>query len=777
MGIFFNKNSQGGARVADCLPYQDLYEDGTVLCRDWGLMKVWHVQYPDTGMDESSAYDISSRIARTFQGHVDSIKELKIAYWFVMERVPMNIVADPLVSGCVNMSDADAEIENYRNNIFHDTTRNNVNMNYCCCKVEVKLDSDGITFKSRMKADEVFRAFETAMHTIGAAPRECTCISENPDENIMVFLKYMTGTELNSFKCPPQGMAGVSDFLSTKSLQKGKPMMLGDQYVQVLTINTFPTSTYPNMLMLLETLPFCFKWVTRWIPRNNFDSQDEAKKMRRQFKSGMKAWSTILYEQTSGQQSNTIEAQAATDVEDMEAVLQELTRGETIGEMTSVIVLHADTIESLRNMVSSVRKIVISCEFDVIEEDAASNFFAWKSSLPGDSSSNRRKPFVTATNISHIIPFTNMYHGSPTNYHLKRLTGVGWPHAIGRLVTNELYYLNLNGAKDDVGHTFIIGSTGGGKSILLSFMASQWMRYPGSRVILFDKDMSFANICRRTGGAIYVPTAEDSDLQFMPLSRIREKPGQAVNWLETVVASSNTSLTPDISEDLMAVCQMWDSSIPTLERFTIRLQGHNPSSKALPALRRILENEQLSKLFGGDSDSFNKDSFKRKTMIEMGALMRLGDEAVLPTLQFIFDRMDELFDFDPKPTLLVMDEAWVFLRHPIFRNKIKEWLKTLRKKNVFVVFALQNIGDIDDPEEFLTSCHTRIFLPNQECLDSGSESVRELYRKIGLKDNELMIIGRAEKKSQYYIQQPEGSALVNFCIDMYQLQRIARSGN
>ena len=97
-------------------------------------------------------------------------------------------------------------------------------------------------------------------------------------------------------------------------------------------------------------------------------------------------------------------------------------------------------------------------------------------------------------------------------------------------------------------------------------------------------------------------------------------------------------------------------------------------------------------------------------MIEMGSLMNMGNSAVYPCLQFIFARIDELFDTDPKPTLLVMDEAWLFINHKIFRLKIKEWLKTLRKKRVFVVMAVQNINDVDDPEEFLTSCHTRIYL-------------------------------------------------------------------
>lgn len=775
MGLF-GRHVKPRERVADALPYQELNPDGTVLTKDWGLMKVWYVQYPDSAMDTVSCDEISDRIARTFQQHEDDQKVTKIAYWFVMERIPMTVVVDPMISGADNMHDADLEIELHRNDIFSDSSRNMLNRNFAVCKCEVKLESTGITEKSRKHAENVFINFESTLRTINARPIALTCDGEGPC-SIMDFLKYMTGTDLAEYQCPENGMGNLSDYLSTKFMQKGQPMVYGDKYLQALTINSFPSRTYPNILVGLLALPFCFRWVTRWIPRNNFESQAEAKKMQQAYRSGMKSWKTVFYETSTGKDSGVVEAQAETDVEDMQQVMYDLTTGETIGELTSTVILMDEDIERLKDMVAITKRVISSVGFDAITEDSTSNFPAWKSSLPGDSLSNRRKPWVTASNISHIIPFTDMYHGSNINHFLKSISGVGWPHAIGKLITNELYFLNLNGPKDDVGHTVIVGATGSGKSILLAFLASQWARYPDSRVILFDKDMSFRNLCERTGGAVYIPTAEGSRLSFMPLSRMMTKPSQAVNWLETVIISSNITLTPDISEELMAVCREWDESLPpTVERFTQRLRGYNPMSPALPALQKILDDSDLSKLFGGERDEFNKDSFRRKTMIEMGPLMNLGNEAVLPALQFMFDRMDELFDADPKPSLLILDEAWKFLSHPVFRRKIKEWLKTLRKKNVFVIFALQNISDIDDFEEFLTSCHTEIFLPNSTVREGGSEAIKELYRKMGCSDDEITVIGNAERKSEYFIKQEEGSALVRFDLDGYQLERIARDG-
>lgn len=774
---FFSKQGNGGATVSESLPYEDLYEDGLILTKDWGLMKVWYITYPDASLSTDVADEISERIARLFHGHPESIKETKVTYWFVTGRIPMTLVVNPSRSGLVNMTKTDYEIEKYRDDIFADAAMNDVNISYACCKVQVKLDANGITPQTRRKAEQLFTSFETALGTIGARALPCTCDDSNEDQNIMVFLKYMTGIDYANYKCPPQGMHNVSQFLSTNFLTKGQPMKLGDYYIQMLTVNAFPGVTYPNILVGIEQLPFCFKWVTRWTPMSNWDSQEAAKNLRKDYRAGAKSFKTAAYEAGTGQDSGNYEFQALTDIQEMEEVLVDLTHGETMGEMTSVILLYSKVIEDLPKMVQEVRKVITSQGFDVIVEDKTSNFPAWKSSIPGDSVSNRRKPLVTASNISHIVPFTSMYHGSITNKHLARISGVNWPHAIGRLSTNELYYLNLNGPTDDVGHTFIVGSTGGGKSVLLAFLASQWMRYPNSRVILFDKDMSFERLCRSTDGAIYVPSAENSDLTFMPLSRINTRPDQAADWIYSVVESSGVSVTPEMKEKVMYVCEHWDSSIPTVKRFVENLKGYDPTNQALPSLQALLNNDSMAKLFGSERDTFNASSFKRKTMIEMGPLMNMGDYAVLPTLQFLFDRMDELFDSDPQPTLLIMDEAWKFLTHKVFRAKIKEWLKTLRKKNVFVMFAIQNLNDIDDAEEFLTSCHTRIYLPNSALRGEGAVAVKDLYRKMGVTDYEIEIIGNAERKRHYYIQQEEGSALVDFCIDSFHLARIAKRGD
>ena len=64
--------------------------------------------------------------------------------------------------------------------------------------------------------------------------------------------------------------------------------------------------------------------------------------------------------------------------------------------------------------------------------------------------------------------------------------------------------------------------------------------------------------------------------------------------------------------------------------------------------------------------------------IEMGHLMALGEEVIVPALDYLFHRVEQ--SFDGSPTLMILDEAWLFLKHPIFASRLQDWLKTLAQE-------------------------------------------------------------------------------------------------
>jgi type IV secretion system protein VirB4 len=148
--------------------------------------------------------------------------------------------------------------------------------------------------------------------------------------------------------------------------------------------------------------------------------------------------------------------------------------------------------------------------------------------------------------------------------------------------------------------------------------------------------------------------------------------------------------------------------------------------------------------------------------IEMGHLMALGEQAVVPALDYLFHRIEATFD--GSPTLMILDEAWLFLRHPVFERRLQDWLKTLRKKNVYVVFATQEIADAAQSRilpTILSACPTKIYLPNEEAL---TPQIAEAYRGFGLTDTELGILASAQKKRDYYYRSVRGRRL--FSLDL-----------
>jgi type IV secretion system protein VirB4 len=130
---------------------------------------------------------------------------------------------------------------------------------------------------------------------------------------------------------------------------------------------------------------------------------------------------------------------------------------------------------------------------------------------------------------------------------------------------------------------------------------------------------------------------------------------------------------------------------------------------------------------------------------------------VLPVLTYLFHRLEERFD--GRPTLLILDEAWVYLDNPVFAARIREWLKVLRKKNVSVVFATQSLADIAESSiapAIIESCPQRLFLPNDRAIEPQS---RVAYERFGLNERQIELIAHATPKRHYYLQSHRGNRL------------------
>jgi type IV secretion system protein VirB4 len=115
--------------------------------------------------------------------------------------------------------------------------------------------------------------------------------------------------------------------------------------------------------------------------------------------------------------------------------------------------------------------------------------------------------------------------------------------------------------------------------------------------------------------------------------------------------------------------------------------------------------------------------------------------------------------FDGRPTLLIIDEGWLALDDRGFAGQLREWLKTLRKKNASVVFATQSLADIDGSAitpAIIESCPTRLLLPNERALEP---QIAAIYRRFGLNDRQIEILSRSTPKRDYYSHSRRGNRL------------------
>jgi type IV secretion system protein VirB4 len=305
----------------------------------------------------------------------------------------------------------------------------------------------------------------------------------------------------------------------------------------------------------------------------------------------------------------------------------------------------------------------------------------------------------------------------------------------------------------DVGHALIVGPTGAGKSVLLSLLALQFRRFIGAQVVLFDRGRSArATTLAMSGESIELGL--EGTLSLQPLARI-DDPGEiafALQWITALLTSEGVRVTPDVKDAVWTALKSL-ASAPKVERTLTGLAVLIQSSALVAALGPYTLEGAYGRLLDGSSEQLASTDVLH---FEMEQLMQ-HKALVAPVLTYLFHRLEARFD--GRPTLLVLDEAWTFLDDALFAARIREWLKTLRKRNVAVVFATQSLADIERSSiapALIESCPTRIFLPNDRALEPQARGV---YERFGLNARQVEILSVAAPKRDYYAQTARGNRL------------------
>jgi type IV secretion/conjugal transfer VirB4 family ATPase len=378
-----------------------------------------------------------------------------------------------------------------------------------------------------------------------------------------------------------------------------------------------------------------------------------------------------------------------------------------------------------------------------------------------------RQPPMSTLNIAHMIPLSALWAGPQRDVHLGAP-----PLFFARTEGSTPFRFSLH--VGDVGHTLVVGPTGAGKSVLLALMALQFRRYPGAQVFAFDfggsiraAALAMGGDWHDLGGALSGDASEAIALQ--PLGAIDDvaQRGWAAEWVAAILVREKVVITPEVRDHIWsALSSLASAPLPerTLTGLSILLQS-NALKRALQPYcvggpyGRLLDAE-AERLGGASVQAFETEGL-------------IGTGAAAAVLSYLFHRIEG--QLDGRPTLLIVDEGWLALDDEGFAGQLREWLKTLRKKNASVVFATQSLSDVDASRiapVIIESCPTRLFLPNERAVEP---QITAIYRRFGLNDRQVEILARATPKRDYYCQSRRGNRLFELGLGEVALALVAAS--
>lgn len=570
------------------------------------------------------------------------------------------------------------------------------------------------------------------------------------DSETLTYLHSTVSTKRHRVRVPETPIY-LDALLADQPLTGGLEPRLGAEHLRILTIIGFPTATTPGLLDDLNRLAFPYRWSTRAILLDKTDATKLLTKIRRQWFAKRKSIAAILKEVLTNEASALVDTDASNKAADADMALQEL--GQDVAGMAyvtaTIAVWDADprlADEKLR----LVEKVIQGRDFTAMTE-TVNAVDAWLGSLPGHAYANVRQPPISTLNLAHMIPLSAVWAGPERDEHF------GAPPLLyGKTEGSTPFRLSLH--VGDVGHTLVVGPTGAGKSVLLALMALQFRRYERSQVFAFDFGGSIRAAALAMGGDWHdlgggLTEGDEFSVSLQPLARIHDtyERAWAADWIVAILMREGITITPEVKEHIWTALSSL-ASAPVEERTITGLAVLLQSNDVKQALRPYCVGGAYGRLLDAEAEHLGSAAVQA---FEVEGL--IGTGAAPAVLSYLFHRIGDRLD--GRPTLLIIDEGWLALDDEGFAGQLREWLKTLRKKNASVIFATQSLSDIDNSSiapAIIESCPTRLLLPNERAIEP---QITAIYRRFGLNDRQIEILARATPKRDYYCQSRRGNRL------------------
>jgi type IV secretion system protein VirB4 len=397
------------------------------------------------------------------------------------------------------------------------------------------------------------------------------------------------------------------------------------------------------------------------------------------------------------------------------------------GEHHMTLAIHGNTQEDVNSGTAEIIASLADLGIVSVREEIALEPSFW-AQFPGNFKYIPRRGMISTSNFAGLASLHNFPVGQPSGNH--------WGEAVTLFETTAAgpYYFNFH--QGDLGNFTVIGPSGSGKTVVLNFLLAQARKF-SPRIVFFDKDRGAELFIRAIGGRYDVlRPGTVSGLNPLQMADTPSNRQFLIEWLVQLAGGANIEELEQIREAVEI-----NFSQPLVHRQLKHLValfrgGHRPHERDLYA--------RLVSWWGNGEKAWLFDNIKDQTDVMAESIgfdmTELLDNPVLrtPAMMYLFHRVEERLD--GSAAIIVVDEGWKALDDEVFVRKIKDWEKTIRKRNGIVGFATQSAQDALESKiasAIIEQAATQIFMANskaraQDYMDGFglSEHEYELVRSL-----------------------------------------------
>jgi len=414
------------------------------------------------------------------------------------------------------------------------------------------------------------------------------------------------------------------------------------------------------------------------------------------------------------------------------------------GEHHMTIAVRAESPGAVDAGVAEVTAALADMGIVAVREDIALEPAFW-AQFPANFKYIARRGLVSTDNFAGLASVHNFPTGSAKDGH--------WGDAITLLETTAAgpYFFNFH--QGDLGNFTVIGPSGSGKTVVLNFLLAQARRI-NPRIIFFDKDRGAELFIRAIGGRYdLLRPGAPSGLNPLQLDDTPANRNFLADWLAQLAGGVDVEDQARIRD---AISANYDQPIAyrRLRHLVELFRGeHRPHASDLwSRLRSWWGDGERAWLFDNPEDLTDLSA----STVGFDMTVLLDDPVVrTPAMMYLFHRVEERLD--GSPAIIVVDEGWKALDDDVFVRRIKDWEKTIRKRNGIVGFATQSAQDALESRiasAIIEQAATQIFMINAKA------RAEDYIQGFGLTPHEFELVRTLPDSSHCFLIKRGGESVV-----------------